>query len=79
MPSRLERANPQRKARDCAGRRQLQRRVVAPVKYWEIIARNIKETRLEFGLCLNLGFLRANDLNCRRTSRGRKAFRCAGG
>jgi hypothetical protein len=36
-------------------------------------------SRLELGLRLSTGLQRANDLDCRRASRRRKAFRCASG
>ena len=44
------------------------------VKYWEVIADNFKERRLELGLRLSRRCERANDLDCRRASRQRKAF-----
>ena len=34
------------------------------MKYWEIIADNLKKAGLEFGLGLSLGLRRANDLDC---------------
>jgi len=36
-----------------------------------------QQTRLELGLCLSDWFQWANDLDCRRASRRRKALRCA--
>jgi hypothetical protein len=47
--------------------------------YWEIIADNLSKARLDLGLCISVGFQRANGLDCRRTSQRRKAFRCACG
>src|SRR5260370_41348826 len=39
--------------------------------------RQSQETRLEFGVGFSRRFRGANDLDCARTSRRRKAFRCA--
>jgi hypothetical protein len=42
------------------------RRMASPAsKYWEIIADNLSQSRLEFGLGVGSGFQRANDLDCR--------------
>jgi len=49
------------------------------MKYWEVIADNLKESRMELGLRLSDCFQRMNDLGCWRTSWRRKAFRCARG
>jgi hypothetical protein len=49
----------------------------ACVKYWEIIADDLKKSRLELGLRVSLGFSSANNLDCRCASGIRKAFRCA--
>ncbi len=37
---------------------------VIGVKYWKIIADNLKKSRLEFGLRFNAGRERANDVDC---------------
>jgi hypothetical protein len=47
------------------------------VKYWEIIADNLRQSGLELGRVSAIGFQGADHLDCRRTSRRRKAFRCA--
>ena len=47
------------------------------MKYWQIIADNLHECRLEFGLRVSRGFQRANDLRCRCTSRRWSRVRCA--
>jgi len=49
------------------------------MKYWEIIADNLSKAGLELGLRLSDWCQQANDLDCWRTSRQRKAFRCASG
>src|SRR5438046_1091261 len=38
---------------------------------------DLSKARMEFGLCVSGRFQRANDLDCRRASRRRKAFCCA--
>jgi hypothetical protein len=47
------------------------------VKQLETIVDNLSEAGLELGLSVSRGFSRANGLDCRCTSRRRKAFRCA--
>jgi hypothetical protein len=47
------------------------------MKYWEIIADYLSKAGWSWGWCLSDGFQRANDLDCRRAARRRKAFRCA--
>jgi len=47
------------------------------MQYWEIIADKLSKSGWSVGLGLSRGFRRANDLDCRRTPRRRKAFRCA--
>src|SRR6516225_2993490 len=53
--------------------------IMERVKYCEIIADNLSKSRMELGLRVSFGLRRANNLDCGRTSRRRKTFRCACG
>jgi hypothetical protein len=52
---------------------------ISRMTYWEIIADRLSKAGWSYGCVSVRGFHRANDLDCRRTSRRRKAFRCACG
>jgi len=49
------------------------------VKEWEIIADNLSKAGWSWGLCVSIGFSEANNLDCGRTPRRRKALRCTSG